>query len=107
MSVNGRAATSISWKPLLICPNADLSQKLTAVWRTLAEVEPIVESPRYLEVQALQDLAAEHGVTLCLLDVGSDQERGLALVHALREMGIPVVVLDKANDPDLILNCLR
>jgi pilus assembly protein CpaE len=107
MSVNGRAAAGISWKPLLICPNADLSQKLSAVWRTLAEAEPMVESPRYLEVQPLRDLAAGHRVTLCFLDVGSDQERGLALVHALREMGIPVVVLDKANDPDLILSCLR
>ncbi len=107
MSVKGHAAAGISWKPLLICPNADLSQKLSMVWRTMPEAEPIVESPRYLEAPAVRDLAAGHGVTLCFLDVGSDQGRGLALVRALREIGIPVVVLDKANDPDLILSCLR
>jgi CheY-like chemotaxis protein len=107
MSVKGHAAAGISWKPLLICPNADLSQKLSTVWHTMPEAEPIVESPRYLEAPAVRDLAAGHGVTLCFLDVGSDQGRGLALVRALREIGIPVVVLDKANDPDLILSCLR
>lgn len=107
MSLNRRTGPGINWKPLLICPNADLSQKLSAAWRTLAEAEPIVESPRYLEAAALRDLALGHGVTLCFLDVGSDRERGLALVGVLREVGIPVVVLDKANDPDLILGCLR
>ena len=105
--MSARAAPNINWKPLLICPNADLSQKISLVWRTLADVEPIVESPRYLEAQALRDLAAGHRVTLCFLDVGSDLERGLSQVRVLREIGIPVVVLDKANDPDLILSCLR
>lgn len=67
----------------------------------------MVESPRYLEVPALRDLVGGHAVTLRFLDVGSDAERGLALVRALRELGIPVVALHTANDPNLILSCLR
>ncbi len=107
MSVNGHTGSVIHWKPLLICPNADLSQKLGAAWHGVEKAEPLVECPRYLEVPALRDLVGGHAVTLCCLDVGSDADRGLALVKALRELGIPVVALHTANDPDLILSCLR
>lgn len=107
MSANGQSGSAIHWKPLLICPNADLSQKLSAAWHAAAEAEPMVESPRYLEGAALRDLVGGHGVTLCFLDVGSDPDRGLTLVKVLRELGIPVVALHTGNEPDLILNCLR
>jgi pilus assembly protein CpaE len=107
MSVNGNSASAIRWKPLLICPNADLSQKLSTAWHAVANTEPLVESPRYLEGQALRDLVGGHAVTLCFLDVGSDRARGIGLVRELRELGIPVVALHTGNDPDLILSCLR
>ncbi len=107
MSANAQSGSDIHWKPLLICPNADLSQKLSAAWHAAAEAEPIVECPRYLEGAALRDLAGGHRVTLCFLDVGSDSDRGLTLVKTLRELGIPVVALHTANEPDLILSCLR
>ena len=107
MSANGHGSPAIRWKPLLICPNADLSQKLNAAWRSAGEPDPVVESPRYPDVTALRELVAGHSVTLCFLDVGTETERGLTLVRALRELGIPVVALHTANDPDLILSCLR
>jgi pilus assembly protein CpaE len=105
MSANGPGA--ITWKPLLICPNADLSHRLSATWRAMGEPEAIVESPRYVDCAALRDLTGGHGVTLCFVDVGTDSELGLGLVHALRDLGIPVVALHASNDPDLILRCLR
>jgi len=107
MSLNGHNAAAIHWKPLLICPNADLSQQLSAAWHIVAEGEPIVESPRYLEATALPDLIEGHGVNLCFLDVGTDTGQGAKLVRALREFGIPVVALHTGNNPDLILSCLR
>jgi pilus assembly protein CpaE len=105
MSANGPGA--ITWKPLLICPNADLSHRLSATWRAMGEPEAIVESPRYVDCAALRDLAGGHGVTLCFVDVGTDSEMGLGLVHELRDLGIPVVALHTGNDADLILRCLR
>src|SRR6476660_3239895 len=105
MSANGVGA--ITWKPLLICPNADLSHRLSATWRAMGEPEAIGESPRYVDYAALRDLTGGHGVTLCFVDVGTDSELGLGLVQALRELGIPVVALHTANDADLILRCLR
>ncbi len=92
---------------MLICPNADLSHTLSATWRAMGEAQPIVESPRYVDLSELRDLAGGHAVTLCFVDVGTDSELGLGLVQALRELGIPVVALHTANDPDLILRCLR
>ena len=106
MSANGHNAASILWKPLLMCPNADLSKRLSAAWHAGVKGEPIVESPRYLQVPALRDLAGAHEVNLCFLDVG-DGEHAMVLLRALRDMGIPVVALHTANDPELILNCLR
>ena len=103
MSLNG----TIPWKPLLISPQADLSHKLSAVWRSIAEPERIVESPRYVDSAALTNLIGGHGITLCFLDVGSDRERALSLIGTLRQLGIPAVALHTANDPDLILSCLR
>src|SRR5258707_7711114 len=105
MSANGVGA--ITWKPLLICPNADLAHRLSATWRAMGEPEAIVESPRYVDPSALRDLTSGHGVTLCFVDVGTESELGLGLVRGLRELGIPVVALHSANDADLILRCLR
>src|SRR6516162_10031802 len=107
MSVNGQNSVAIGWKPLLSDPNADLSQKLSVVWHVVSEGEPMVESPRYLDLSALRYLVGGHAVSLCFLDVGSDPERGLTLVRTLREFGIPVVALHTENDPDLILSCLH
>ena len=105
MSVNGLPA--ITWKPLLVCPHAELSRKLSAVWHATAQLEAMVESPRYLDGQGLQELISGHSITLCFVDVGTDQELALGLVRAVSATGIPVVALHTVNDPDLILSCLR
>ena len=105
MSANGLSA--IIWKPLLICPHAELSRKLSAVWHATTQPEAMVESPRYVDGQGLQDLIAGHSINVCFVDVGSDHELALGLVRAVSDTGIPVVALHTANDPDLILSCLR
>ena len=105
MSPNG--VSGITWKPLLICPNADLAHKLSAVWRTMGQPELIVGSPAYMDRSALSALIGGHAVTLCFLDVGTDRQAALDLVAGLRDLRVPVAALHTANDPDLILNCLR
>src|SRR5438105_5058111 len=104
MSANGMS-TAIAWKPLIICPHADLSHKLCAVWKAMAQPQAMVESPRYLDRPALGDLIARHAVTICFVDVATDPERGLELVREIRDLGIPAVALHTGNDPDLILSC--
>ena len=107
MSANRTNGSGIIWKPLLICPHADLSHKLSGVWRALGEVESLVETPRYPDRQALGNLVRGHQVTVCFLDVATDRQSALGLIRALRDLGVAVVAVDKANDPDLILSCLR
>jgi pilus assembly protein CpaE len=107
MSASRTNGSGVTWKPLLICPHADLSHKLGAVWHAMGEAEAIVESPRYVDGPALRDLVAGHEATLCFLDIATDPELAMGLVRALRDCGVPVVALHVANDPDLILSCLR
>ena len=66
-------------------PGNNLLHRLSATWRAMGEPEAIVESPRYVDRVALRDLTGGHAVTLCFIDVGTDSELGLSLVHALRE----------------------
>lgn len=105
MFPNGASGTI--WKPLLICPNADLAHKLSAVWRLTGQVELMVESPRYVERSALAALISGHAVSLCFLDVGTDREVALDLIAGLKDLRVPVAALHTVNDPDLILQCLR
>ena len=107
MSAHSTNGSGIIWKPLLICPQADLSQKLGGIWRAMAGGESIVESPRYLDLPVLGDLVRCHQVNLCFLDVASDRRVALGLIRALRDLGVAVVALHTANDPDLILSCMR
>src|SRR4029077_3098910 len=102
---NGAAAQS--WKPLLICPQADLKQQFAKVWRALGEIEPVVEARTYPPRPALRELVAEHSPTLAFLDVATDLEAALSLAMELRNLGIPVVALHTGNAPDLILSCMR
>src|SRR5260370_12520695 len=105
MFPNGVSGTI--WKPLLICPNADLAHKLSAVWRLTGQVELMVESPRYVERSTLAALISGHAVSLCFLDVGTDREVALDLIAGLKDLRVPVAALHTVNDPDLILQCLR
>jgi len=105
MSTNGESG--ITWKPLLICPNADLAHKLTAAWRLTGQPELLVESPRYVDRAALSALIGGHAVSLCFLDVGTDREVALDLIAGLKDLRVPVAALHTINDPDLILQCLR
>ena len=97
MSANG--ASGVTWKPLLICPNADMAQKLSASWRAMAQPELIVESPRYIDRSTLGGLIGGHAVTLCFLDVGTDRHLAFDLVGALRDLRVPVAAQRPSRPP--------
>jgi pilus assembly protein CpaE len=96
-----------SWKPLLICPHADLKQQVAQVWRTLGQREPVVEAQAYPPRPALRELVAANSLTLCFLDVATDSEAALSLARELHDLGMPVVALHTGSSPDLILSCMR
>lgn len=93
------------WKPLIVCPQAHLSQRILAVARqTAGEVPPpVAEYPRR---GSIVEIARRAGCNLCFLDVATDPEQGQALIAELAPE-MPVVALHSRADADLILRCLR
>jgi pilus assembly protein CpaE len=97
------------WKHLIICPNRVLFHGLTAI---LAEVTPgssFVDLKTYPARRALTDALTAEKPNLCFLDVGSNWDSAVALINDLNSINpsMPVVAIDKSNDPDVILRSLR
>ena len=99
------ARTMLHWKPLLLCPHAELSRRLRTVLLEMGMVETHIaaEYPRPGEAEAI---ALQQRSNICFLDVASSAEEALALIPEI--LGVmPVVALHPEKDADLILRCLR
>ena len=97
------------WKHLIVCPDRGLFHGLTSV---LAEVTPgssFVDLKVYPARRALTDAVNKEQPNLCFLDVGSSWDSAVTLINDLNSIhsAIPVVAIDKGNDPDVILRSLR
>jgi pilus assembly protein CpaE len=92
---------------LIVCPDARMSAELAA---TLAAELPdarLAVEKAYPSRSDAAKLAAS--VSLCFLDAVSDTPSALGILSWLAAVApsVPVVALLRANDPDLILRCLR
>src|SRR5712672_16883 len=97
------------WKHLIICPDRGLFHGLTAI---LADVTPgssFVDLKTYPARRALTDAVNSEQPNLCFLDVGSSWDSALSIIGDLNGINpaMPVVAIDKGNDPDVILRSLR
>ena len=97
------------WKHLIVCPDRGLFHGLTAV---LAEVTPgssFVDLKAYPARRALTEAVNTEQPNLCFLDVGTSWDSAVTLINDLNSVNpsIPVVAIDKGNDPDVILRSLR
>ena len=97
------------WKHLIICPDRGLFHGLTSI---LAEITPgssFVDLKAYPARRALTDAVNSERPNLCFLDVGSNWESAVSLINELSSINpsMPVVAIDKGNDPDVILRSLR
>jgi len=93
------------WKPLVVCPQAGMGQRILAVLHELSmeAAVPITEYPRIGQIAAI---AQQGGCDICFLDVASNSEHAQLLIAELAP-AIPVVALHTRADADLILRCLR
>jgi Flp pilus assembly CpaE family ATPase len=94
-----------AWKPLVVCPQAELARRISTALHELVPGGAIVKS-EYPRLGALRTLLQETSWNICFLDVASNSEHGQALI-AEAAPAIPVVALHQRNDADLILRCLR
>ncbi len=57
----------------------------------------------------MTELVATQKPTLCILEVGGEEERALPVIQELLRIDakLPIIALLSSNDPDLVLRCLR
>lgn len=94
-------------KALLICPDR---AKATELARLLAPWSlELISYAGYPSTATLIALLQTPALGLCLLDVDSDAEAASKLLAEItqRAPGLPTVAVMSANNPDLILRCLR
>ena len=92
---------------LLICPDARWSAELAGALGNELPGARLAVAKAYLNRVEATGLATK--VDVCLLDFVSDGDAASGLLSWLGAVapGLPVVVLLHANDPDLIMRCLR
>ncbi len=94
---------------LTICPDRRMLSELTPLISQQLPMTPVFELTVYPDRQVLAEVIASHFPTLCFLDVASHRDSAFAIISSLLHLspGMQVVVLMNANEPDLILGCLR
>jgi pilus assembly protein CpaE len=96
---------TIVWKPLVVCPQPDLCQRMLTSLAVLA-IDHSCALTQYPSAGTIAGLAERNGCNICFLDAATDSEAAQLLISELAP-GVPVVALHRHNDADLILRCLR
>src|SRR5579883_2008630 len=96
---------AIAWKPLVVCPQAAMSQRVVAVLRELS-METAAVLAEYPPLGQIATVVQRGGCDICFLDVASNPEHAQQLIAELSP-GISVVALHNRAEADLILRCLR
>jgi hypothetical protein len=105
MQQSARTDVTGSWKPLVVCPNAQMALRIRSALGEQGFLDVCLVS-QYPQVGAIAGVVARQGSNICFLDVASNPERALQLVSEAAT-SIHVVALNPGNDADLILRCLR
>ncbi len=94
---------------LLICPNLAMQGELHPLLSHHLAGVSVNFVKDYPNSDALANLVQTNRPRLCFLDIDSEPNRALSLIHELQiiDSGIQIVVLLQGNSPDLILRCLR
>ena len=97
--------TNQIWKPLVVCPHRDLSNRVRTAFTELGIASP-ASLPDYPRMGSIAAAAAQGGCNVCFLDVASNVEHALLLIAEAAPL-MPVVALSARKDADLILRCLH
>jgi pilus assembly protein CpaE len=94
---------------VLICPYRGLSSAFHTACADIRELRFAAELSEYPSVAALDQMLATQQIEAIFLDVKSDRATALQLIGHLRKIAPETAVagLDEANNPEVILQCLR
>jgi pilus assembly protein CpaE len=106
---SGTPRTSAGWRVLCISPNADVRKHLIAVVAQGLPAAVVLESASYPEIGDLPGAFGLQAPNIVFLDVITNQTQALSLMPEIAKLnrGINTVALLAANEPQLILKCLR
>lgn len=97
------------YKTLLLCPNRSVASELNLLLAKSLPLAPVQDASTLPSRRELADLLKTFEPKIILLDFTSDPDRGFALMADLASMkpDMALVAVLGANNPDLILRCMR
>lgn len=97
------------WKALFICPNPKIIRDLVPLLNRNLPSFTGHDVHAYPTRHQMTELVATQKPTLCILEVGGEEERALPVIQELLRIDakLPIIALLSSNDPDLVLRCLR
>jgi pilus assembly protein CpaE len=98
-----------AWKALFICPNPKIVRELAPILRKLLPTFSGHDLKIYPPRHQLVDLLASQLPNVCLIEISEPYEAGLAVIPELlrTDAKLPIIAVLSANDPELVLRCLR
>jgi pilus assembly protein CpaE len=109
MSSREAANTVNTRNVLVICPDRRMMAESAPLLSQSLPLTPLVEVNHYPERAALLEILETKPPGICFLDMATNRDSGFTVLRELSTMApqLAVVVILSANDPDLILRCLR
>lgn len=109
MGHNEISSISANWKTLVISPSKALFQEMAPLLNQHLSRSSVFEMHAYPDRKTVLELGGPQGPNLCFLDLGSDQDRALALIAELLTIqpAMKIVVLLGVKNPDIILKAMR
>jgi pilus assembly protein CpaE len=98
-----------NWKALFICPNPKITKELTPLLHHYLPGFSGHDLNAYPTRLQMADLLTAQEPSLCFLEVSESPEQALALIPELLRIDpkLLIVVVLSANNPELVLRCLR
>ena len=94
---------------ILICPDQDLAQQVTAALRRLEGLSIVSHLAQYPSSHELSEGVRRVPPDVIMIDVSSDRDAGLRLIAQVVDYwpNISAVGISRGNEPESILQCLR
>jgi pilus assembly protein CpaE len=98
-----------NWKALFICPNPKIIRDLGPLLSRHLPAFSAHELTTYPSRHQMAELLGTQHISICFIEVGDSQEQALTVIMELLRVDpkLPIVVILAANEPDLVLRCLR
>src|ERR1041385_5843673 len=98
-----------NWKALFVCPNKKIIRDLAPLLIAHLPNFSGDDVNTYPSRHQIADLLATHNPNLCFIEVTNPPDKALSVIPDFLRIDpkLPIIVVLAANDPELVLKCLR